>query len=57
MKLRVTSRDIEKRYREDDERLKQRIAALGARIRRYDGVSKRRQQEKAFAVNQSPNGR
>ncbi|KAF4523205.1 hypothetical protein B566_EDAN002466 [Ephemera danica] len=52
MKLRKSDKAYEKKLSEKEEWLKHRIAALGARIRRYNEAAKRRQQERLFATDQ-----
>ncbi|KAF4527480.1 hypothetical protein B566_EDAN014118 [Ephemera danica] len=52
MNLRSDDKEYEKKLREKEECLKQRIAALGARIRRYNEAAKRRQQDSLFASDQ-----
>ncbi|GLH09442.1 Protein of unknown function, partial [Gryllus bimaculatus] len=52
MKLRMNLKDIDTRLKDEEERLKQKMHAHGARIRQFDEAAKRRQQQSAFAFDQ-----
>ncbi|XP_039276066.1 uncharacterized protein LOC111055986 [Nilaparvata lugens] len=52
MGLRMKDKFFLQKLREEDEHLRQRIAALGSRIRRYNEAAKRRKDETDFATRQ-----
>lgn len=52
LKVRRTQDDLERRLKMEDERLRQRIVALGARIRRYNEAATRKKENNLFSSNQ-----
>ena len=48
----LCTQNAQRKLRQHEEYLKQRVAALGARIRRYNEAAKRRQDERLFEKNQ-----
>jgi hypothetical protein len=50
--VKANDKELVKKLKMEDERLQQRVAALGARIRRYNEAAKRREEGALFAANQ-----
>jgi hypothetical protein len=51
--VKANDKELVKKLKIEDERLRQRVAALGARIRQYNEAAKRREEEALFAANQN----
>jgi hypothetical protein len=52
LRVKANDKELVKKLKMEDERLRQRVEALGARIRRYNEAAKKREEGALFAANQ-----